>query len=92
MPFVSSTKREDVQGTMICKVIDVSFTGAGVTSGHVKTGLSNVIFAAHNNEVTATGRVKLNRNAADTAAEPGSIFLVGFTAEDATVQVIVYGN
>lgn len=90
MAFSSSLKKEDVQGTMICKVFDLSFAGVGVTSGHVKTGLGTVVFAAHNNETTATGRVKLNRNADDTAAEAGSIFLAGFTAEDVG-QVIVYG-
>lgn len=90
MAFSSSIKKHDVHGSLVCQIHEVKFTGVGVTSGHIKTGLSTVVFAVHNNETSASGKVELNRNAADTAAEPGSILLNGFTAEDVG-QVMVYG-
>lgn len=70
-------------------VYDVNF--AGVTSGHIPTGLSNVVFGVANNDVSEDGKLEQNRNSADSAAEYGGVLLNGFTADDTgTVFVIGY--
>jgi hypothetical protein len=89
MAFSSALKKRDVQGTVQVHVYDVNL--AAVTTGHIKTGLSNIVFADCNNETTAGGRVKINRNSADDAVEMGGVLLVGFTSNDVG-SVMVYGN
>lgn len=89
MAFSSSLKKVDQIGTTQVQYHDVNL--AGVTTGHIKTGLSNILFADHNNETTAGGRVKINRNAADNAYEAGGLLLVGFTSNDVG-SVMVHGN
>lgn len=90
MAFSSTVQKNDVQGTMVCKVYQASF--ASVTSGHIKTGLSNVVFAVHNNETTeGDGKLVINKASDGSTAEGGGIYFSGFTAND-VATVIVYGN
>jgi hypothetical protein len=90
MAFSSTVKKHDVIGTMQVKIIACDF--ASVTTGLVKTGFSNVFAAVFSNGVTeAQGLVKLNRNAADDAAEVGSVNISGVTSND-TGDLIVFGN
>lgn len=90
MAFSSTLKKSDVFGTTPVKIYDVDF--ASVTTGHVKTGFSTVHLAFFNNGTTeAQGLVKINRNAADNAAEAGGINISGVTSSDVG-QLIVYGN
>ena len=89
MAFSSTVKKNDVVGTMNVKVFDVDF--ASVTTGAVKTGFNQILFSAFTNNVSeAQGLVKNNRNAADNAAEVGTINISGVTANDAG-QLIVFG-
>lgn len=90
MAFSSTQKKADVFGTTQVKFYDVNF--ASVTTGAVKTGFSNVLHADFvNNTSEAQGLVKINRNAADNAAEAGTVNVSGVTASDVG-QLIVYGN
>lgn len=90
MAFSSSVVKNDVQGTMLCKVITASF--AAVTSGHVKTGLRNILFAVHNNEVTeGDGKIVINKASDGSTAEAGGLYCSGFTASD-VATILVYGN
>ncbi len=90
MAFSSTCKKSDVFGTTQVKFFDVDF--ASVTTGAVATGFSTVLAATFNNSVSeAQGLVKINRNAADNAAEAGTVNISGVTASDAG-QLIVYGN
>lgn len=90
MAFSSTLKKADIFGTTQVKIFDVNF--ASVTTGAVKTGFSNVLFAVFNNSTTeAQGLVKPNRNAADAAAEAGTVNISGVTSSDVG-QLIVYGN
>lgn len=90
MAFSSTLKKSDVHGSLQVQVYTADFNA--VTTGHIKTGLSNIIFAVHNNEVTeGDGKVEINRDSGDTAAEPGGLLLSGFTLSD-VATVIVYGN
>jgi hypothetical protein len=89
MAFSSTVTKSDVQGTMICKVISASF--AAVTSGAIKTGLSNIAFAVHNNEKTeGDGLMKINIASDGSTAEHGSLYFSGFTSND-VATVLVYG-
>lgn len=89
MAFSSSVKKQDVIGTMQVKIIDCDF--AAVTTGHVKTGFSQVFAAVFNNGTTeAQGLVKINRDAADTVAEIGGVNISGVTLSDVG-QLIVFG-
>lgn len=90
MAFSSTQKKSDVFGTTQVKFFDVNF--ASVTTGAVKTGFSNVLHADFVNGTSeAQGLVKINRNAADSAAEAGTVNVSGVTASDVG-QLIVYGN
>lgn len=90
MAFSSTVKKHDVQGTMICKVIEATF--AAVTSGHIKTGLANIVAAVHNNETTeGDGKIVINKASDGTTAEKGGLYCSGFTASD-VATIIVYGN
>lgn len=88
MAFSYSIKKQGVMGDLQYKVYDVNF--ASVTSGHIPTGLSNVVFATFNNDVSEDGKLEQNRNSADDAAEYGGVLLNGFTADD-TGTVMVFG-
>lgn len=89
MAFSSTLKKRDIQGTTQVQAYDVNL--ASVTTGHIKTGLSNIIFAVANNETSVTGRVKINRNSADDAVEMGGVLLIGFTSNDVG-SVMIHGN
>lgn len=90
MAFSSTLKKHDVVGSMQVRIFDVNF--ASVTTGAVKTGFSNILFCDFcNNTTEAQGLVKPNRNAADNAAEVGTINISGVTSSDVG-QLIVYGN
>lgn len=90
MAFSSTLKKSDICGTTQVKFFDVNF--ASVTTGAVKSGFSNVLFAVFNNGTTeAQGLVKINRNAADNAAEAGTVNISGVTSNDVG-QLMVYGN
>jgi hypothetical protein len=89
MAFSSSVKKHDVQGTMILKVLD--FNAASVTSGYVKTGLRNIVFAVISNRSTAgAGKALVNIASDGTTAEQGGLFLSGLTSNDVG-SVLVYG-
>jgi hypothetical protein len=89
MAFSSTVKKFDVVGTMQVKIFDCDF--ASVTTGLVKTGFNQILFTAFTNNVSeAQGLVKNDRNAADNAAELGSVNISGVTASDVG-QLIVYG-
>lgn len=89
MAFSSSVKKQDVIGTMQVQIIDCNF--AAVTTGAVQTGFKQVFAAVFNNGTTeAQGLVKINRNAADDAAEIGTVNVSGVTASDVG-QLIVFG-
>lgn len=89
MAFSSSVKKHDVVGTMQVKIFDCSF--AAVTTGLVKTGFSQILYAGFTNNTTeAQGLVKPNRNAADDGAEIGSVNVSSVTSNDVG-QLIVYG-
>jgi hypothetical protein len=88
MAFSYTIKSRDVVGTKQKMVFDVNF--ASVTSGHIVTGLSNVVEATFNNDVSEDGKLEINRDSGDTATEYGSVLLNGFTADD-TGTVTVYG-
>lgn len=88
MAFTATKIKEDIVGTAKVQVYECSL--ASVTSGHIPTGLANVLFATFNNETSEDGKLEKNRNAADDAAERGGVLLDGFTAND-IVTVFVYG-
>lgn len=89
MAFSSTLKKQDVMGTTLVKILDVNF--ASVTTGHVKTGFGTVLAAVFTNGVSeGQGLVKINRNAADDAAEQGGVNISGVTSND-TGTLIVYG-
>lgn len=89
MAFSSSKSRDDVFGST--KVAFFSCDFASVTTGAVKTGFSTVIDATFRNAVSeGQGLVKINRNAADDAAEAGTVNISGVTSND-TGTLIVYG-
>jgi hypothetical protein len=89
MAFSSTVVKADVVGTMQVKIFDCNF--ASVTTGAVKTGFSTVYMAVFNNAVTeAQGLVKANRNAADNAAEQGTVNISSVTSND-TGKLIVFG-
>lgn len=90
MAFSSTVKKHDIQGTMVMKVIAVN--AAAVTSGYVKTGLRNVVFAVFNNGTTAgKGLVLINIASDGTTAEQGGVYISGLTSGDVG-QLLVYGN
>jgi hypothetical protein len=90
MAFSSTLKKSDVFGTTQVKFYDLNF--ASVTTGAVKTGFSNILHADFVNGTTeAQGLVKINRNAADNAAEAGTVNVSSVTSND-TGLLIVYGN
>lgn len=89
MAFSSTVKKHDVVGSMQVKVFDCNF--AAVTTGLVKTGFNQILFANFvNNTTEAQGLVKPDRNAADDGAEIGSVNISGVTASDVG-QLIVFG-
>lgn len=88
MAFSHDLKDQDILGTKFVKVFHLNF--ADVTSGHVKTGLSKVMFASCNNETGGVAKVAINKNAANSAAENGSIHISGATADD-LATLFVYG-
>jgi hypothetical protein len=90
MAFSSTHKKSDVFGTTQVKFFDVNF--ASVTTGAVKSGFSNVLHAEFTNGTSeAQGLVKINRNAADDAAEAGTVNISGVTSDDVG-QLVVFGN
>lgn len=90
MAFSSTQVKHDLMGNTQVKFFSVDF--AAVTSGHVKTGFSNVLAAFFNNAVSeAQGLVKINRDSGDTAAEAGGVHISGVTLSDTGV-LVVFGN
>jgi hypothetical protein len=89
MAFGYTIKKQGVMGDLQYKVYTVDF--ASVTSGHIPTGLSNVVFATFNNDVSEDGKLEQNRNSGDSATEYGGVLLNSFTSNDTgTVFVIGY--
>lgn len=89
MAFSYTKQKSGVMGDLQYVVYSVDF--ASVTSGHIPTGLSNVVFATFNNDVSEDGKLEMNRNSADNAAEYGGVLLNSFTSNDTgTVFVIGY--
>lgn len=90
MAFSSAVVKSDVMGTGQVKIFSAAFTA--VTVGAIKTGLSHVLFASHNNETTAgNGKMLINIASDGTTAEEGSIYFSGFTS-GAAAKVFVYGH
>ena len=68
-----------------------TWNAASVNEGIIRTGLSNVRIALHNNDTTeADGKIQKNKSAASTV-EQGAIFLSSVTSNDVG-EMLVIGN
>jgi hypothetical protein len=90
MAFSSTAVDSNISGKFIEKYFDVNFSS--VTSGYVKTGLRNIVFADHLNNVTENdGRLKINFASDGSTVEQGGLYMTGFTSNDtARIRVVGY--
>lgn len=90
MAFSSSKVDNNISGKFQEFFFDANF--ASVTSGYIKTGLSNIVFADHLNNVTENdGKVSINKASDGTTFEKGGLYLSGFTSNDtARIRVVGY--
>lgn len=90
MAFSSAQVATDVHGTMECQIYTIN--SAGVTSGYIKTGFSNILFARLNNATTAgAGKVLINKASDGSTAEGGGLYMSGLTSNDVG-EIIVFGR
>ena len=80
--------KQGIVGDLKYQIVQVTL--ASVTTGAVVTGMSNVIFATPNNPTSEDGKLKINRDAADSATEYGTVLLTSFTSND-VVDVFILG-
>lgn len=85
----SSTRTELQQlGQVTLQIHSVDF--AGVTSGHIKTGMARVRAAFFNNEGTeAQGIVKINKASDGSTAEGGGIYISDVTSGDTGTLTVI---
>jgi hypothetical protein len=89
MAFSSSKVGDNVNGKYKELYFDADF--ASVTLGHIKTGLSTIIFAEHLNNTTENdGKLAINKASDGSTAEQGGLYCSGFTSND-TARIKVTG-
>jgi hypothetical protein len=89
MAFSYVEKKKGVIGDLKYLIVEATF--AAVIEGHIPTGLSNVVFAVANNEVSEDGLLEKNMGSDGSTASYGGVYLSGFTASDvATVFIVGY--
>lgn len=89
MAFSHSLVDRQMVGGLVMEIHDLNF--ASVTEGIIRTGLSDVLSAVFNNEVTEDqGLVKRNTSTGSDTAN-GAVFINGVTSSD-TGRLVVHGR